>query len=633
MNTSQKEELNRLFEERLPIKLKQVARSLQLLADNGWPQESLQTFSGLIDRICRSCHNFRHEEAEHATRDVGNIIGEIIQHKAYPKEDEVKSKITRLLTIATPQKEVPAAKESSPVDTPHSAEATLPTTQTISPPTLDEHSPKSALPLSKTQETLSSNNVAERAPSLTEIVATPQQSVESATTPAPVEEAPEVTLIVNPQPQGQELQADEAKVSEILHDEPLYFLLGDLEADKLNELMEQSPYFGYQCQLFASTLEVSNACKAQQPAAIVLYFNGEKPEEAFRQTIDEIQAQNESRLPVLTLSGVDNLEARLTSVRAGSNGFFPMPVEISHFIELLDELAIPSQENPYRLLIMEDSKAQAKYFSRIFTAAGIEVKAVHHPKDISAALVEFNPELIIMDMLMPVCSGIELAQVIKQQPNVKNIPIVYLSANNDALDKLEQLTVAGEDFLTKSIRSEQLLDAIQLRLRRARHQARQSVSHPLTGLFTSDHFYSQLKIYLVKLKRDDQKGSLAIINIDGLQGLNDAQGYAAGNRVIKSLAKQLKQRVRFTDLMGHYNQSDFAIFFADCDKASAKAIMQQLDADYSSVIHTHQDQSFSVSFCCGIAETSTDDMTTLKLQAEKALNLAKSQGQSSIVVT
>ncbi|MGQ9837485.1 MAG: response regulator [Cyanobacteriota bacterium] len=81
---------------------------------------------------------------------------------------------------------------------------------------------------------------------------------------------------------------------------------------------------------------------------------------------------------------------------------------------------------------------------------------------------EFNPDLILMDVYMPHCSGLELGTVIRQQPAYVGIPIVFLSTATDLNKQLNTLNLGGGDeFLTKPIQPDHLIMAVYSRAERA----------------------------------------------------------------------------------------------------------------------------------------------------------------------
>ena len=105
----------------------------------------------------------------------------------------------------------------------------------------------------------------------------------------------------------------------------------------------------------------------------------------------------------------------------------------------------------------------------------------------SAELADFQPDLIILDMYMPTCTGTELAKVIRHNDRYVSVPIIYLSAEDDMDKQLDAMSEGGDDFLTKPIQPRHLITTVRNRAARARHLKARMVRDSLTGLFNHTH--------------------------------------------------------------------------------------------------------------------------------------------------
>jgi PleD family two-component response regulator len=83
--------------------------------------------------------------------------------------------------------------------------------------------------------------------------------------------------------------------------------------------------------------------------------------------------------------------------------------------------------------------------------ARMQTQHVGDPMHVMEPLINFRPDLILMDVYMPGCSGLELATAIRQQRDYVGIPIVFLSAETDVEKQLSAMSLGGDDFLTKPI--------------------------------------------------------------------------------------------------------------------------------------------------------------------------------------
>jgi diguanylate cyclase (GGDEF)-like protein len=106
-----------------------------------------------------------------------------------------------------------------------------------------------------------------------------------------------------------------------------------------------------------------------------------------------------------------------------------------------------------------------------------------------------------------------------------------------------------------------------------------------------------------------------------------------GDRVIKSLSRLLKQRLRSSDLVGRYGGEEFAVVLVDSDAATAMKVLDTIRDDFSRLRHLAEEKEFSVTFTCGIADISQfQDGVRLSDAADKALYKAKHAGRNRVML-
>ena len=118
-----------------------------------------------------------------------------------------------------------------------------------------------------------------------------------------------------------------------------------------------------------------------------------------------------------------------------------------------------------RILIVEDDNMLAKVIGDNLRFAGYEVSAAADGHDAVARLRTFQPDLVLLDLMLPDRSGFDLCGVLRQGGRT---PVVILSARAQKADKLRGLKLGADDYLTKPFDLDELLARIQAVLRRSR---------------------------------------------------------------------------------------------------------------------------------------------------------------------
>lgn len=163
----------------------------------------------------------------------------------------------------------------------------------------------------------------------------------------------------------------------------------------------------------------------------------------------------ENARPALIYTGGDSSQAsRLLALRSGGTGYVLEPIVTQ---ELLKQIKIQRNTKPYRVLVMDDSRSQSKYYEKALAKHNFEVHAINDPKLLLKTLESFQPEIVFMDMRMPDCSGIELALLVRQISNYNHLPIIFLSAEESETKKHQALLSGGTHFMVKPPEKEKLI--------------------------------------------------------------------------------------------------------------------------------------------------------------------------------
>ena len=197
----------------------------------------------------------------------------------------------------------------------------------------------------------------------------------------------------------------------------------------------------------------------------------------------------------------------------------------------------------------------------------------------------------------------------------------------------EALSLAGDDFMVIPVEPKRLISAVTTRVRRARLLRGLMVRDGLTGLFNHTAIKEQLNREIVRSNRLKTPLSFAMVDVDYIKKVNDKHGHAAGDRVLKSLARLLKQRLRGTDIVGRYGGEEFAVIMTDTNASDASKVIDEIRQVFSRLIHMSDNKEFKVTFSCGIADIKHfPDAKSVSDAADKALHKAKKKGRNRVAI-
>lgn len=427
------------------------------------------------------------------------------------------------------------------------------------------------------------------------------------------------------------------------HDNRLIFLASTDDAAR-DEIAQQIGYFGYTVRTFAldgNAETAENLCRAllcDEPAALLINETASQRGTkhsggdgfSLAQCVREKRGDNAP--PIVFFSHCTDMATRLQAVRAGGVAYFTHPIEIAEVIDKLDALTAQEIPEPYRVLIVDDEPELREFFSFALREAGLSTRAVENPLNIISELNDFRPDLILMDVYMPSCSGPELAAAICQQEDYVGIPIVFLSAETDVEKQMVAIGTGGDDFLTKPIRPDFLVASVRARAHRSRTVRSFMVRDSLTGLLNHTTTKEQIDIEISRARRTKTLLTLVMLDIDRFKSVNDTHGHLAGDRVIKGLSRLLQQRLRKTDIIGRYGGEEFAILLPDTGAHTAWRVIDEIRRGFAQLRHGAGDDEFHVTFSAGLATfPECENAATLSAAADKALYAAKNGGRDRVV--
>ncbi|MBV9385544.1 MAG: response regulator [Chroococcidiopsidaceae cyanobacterium CP_BM_ER_R8_30] len=208
---------------------------------------------------------------------------------------------------------------------------------------------------------------------------------------------------------------------------------------------------------------------AQPPDGILLDLTGHGT------TRDRVTVLQELRelfptVPVMVMSERDELNERVVISRLGGRRFLPKPIATTQVFEAISQVLPKSQNAEARVMVVDDDPTMLVALSDLLQPWGLQVIGLQDPKQFWNVLTKTNPDLLVMDLEMPTFSGIDLCQVVRQDPIWGNLPILVVTAHTD-MESIQQVFAAGaDDFIGKPVVGPELVTRTISRIDRSRLQ-------------------------------------------------------------------------------------------------------------------------------------------------------------------
>ena len=245
-------------------------------------------------------------------------------------------------------------------------------------------------------------------------------------------------------------------------------LIVDDDSALTDVLAAQLRNFGFATVVEANHALMGDAIQRVRPAAILMDIVFPDSHDAGIRAVQALKDEGLIECPVIFLSVRSDLEARIAAVRAGCDGYLVKPVNLIDLLEILDRLTAADSPDKFRVLIVDDDPEIAEFYASLLGQAGVETAVVTDALGVMGPLREMRPDIILMDIMMPGCTGFELSSAIRQDRAFVQIPIVFLSGSDVEKAWLRAAQAGGDEFIRKTQPPTEVLALILARLKRAR---------------------------------------------------------------------------------------------------------------------------------------------------------------------
>ena len=394
-----------------------------------------------------------------------------------------------------------------------------------------------------------------------------------------------------------------------------------------HDLLTQLEYFGMAAQFI--TWDQSLPAGISGDPLLLLDISS-LPEDKW---LDRIQVlRNQYAIGQLICLAVrSDFEQLQLALRIGCDGCQPEGTPLHTIVAQILELNERQEQEAFRVLIVEDSVTASRVIQRTLEENQIITQVINDPRQVLVALRQFNPDLILMDMYMPNCTGVEAARIIRQHDEFLSIPIVYLSGETNVALQVDAMRLGGDHFLTKPFNPIFLNAIVKSKIERYRALRRSMYHDSLTGLLNHTSGKGTLDVMLSNVAHEGGHLSVVMLDIDHFKNVNDSYGHPVGDQIIRSLSWLLKQRLRKQNILCRYGGEEFLIALPHVNAAQAFAIIDGIRRDFSQIRHPHGDGYFHTSASGGIATfPKYQSSDALIKAADDALYTAKRSGRDRI---
>ncbi|HET9407959.1 MAG TPA: diguanylate cyclase [Candidatus Sulfotelmatobacter sp.] len=291
-----------------------------------------------------------------------------------------------------------------------------------------------------------------------------------------------------------------------------------------------------------------------------------------------------------------------------------------------------------KILLVEDSVMERYKVGAFLKDWGLEHEAVGSGTEAIKALEGTNPpNLVLLDWLLPGADGIDVCRrVRKLGANGEYIYVIMLTAKKEKQDLLTAMEAGADDYLSKPVDPSELRSRIMVgkRILELQQSLRFAATHDfLTNLLNRSEILAALEREFSRSGREEKPAAIILADLDHFKRVNDTLGHAAGDEVLKEVAKRLKVDLRAYDVVGRYGGEEFLVILPGCDLANGVRRADTIRARVGKDPIQTPYGSVSITVSMGVTVTSpllTQSVAETLREADMSLYAAKNSGRNRV---
>ena len=313
-------------------------------------------------------------------------------------------------------------------------------------------------------------------------------------------------------------------------------------------------------------IEAVEKAKEYKPFAILLDVM--IPKKDGWEVLSDLKSDDITKsIPVVITSMIDNKDL---GYALGATDYLVKPIDRETLIKTLSEFTLTTKrkKRQVNILLIDDEEITHEMIAKILEPAGFNLLHAYTGDEGLKSAIEYKPDLILLDLIMPDVNGFEVAENIKKHPASSQIPIFIITSKDLTVEERMRLSnnidrvigkkIFSSEELTRSIRELELI-----------YPQKAGLFDDVTGLLDHNYFNIRLAQEINRAKRYHIAFSVILIDVDNFKEYNDLVGNFHSDIALKKIADIFKKSLRGSDVVVRFGYDEFAIILNNTLKEPA----------------------------------------------------------------
>lgn len=300
------------------------------------------------------------------------------------------------------------------------------------------------------------------------------------------------------------------------------------------------------------------------------------------------------------------------------------------------------------ILVADDEPVNRKLIQRRLEREDYEVITAEDGEEALKLIRGRKPDLVLLDVMMPVIDGFEVCREVKSDTETREIPVIFLSARDETEIKINGFALGANDYISKPFKAEELMARVNVALRMkhekdllrstaeeaiadAEQSRERAMTDALTGLYNRYGLQRALARERAGANRYSRPLSCLMIDLDKFKNVNDTFGHPTGDLAIRQTSQILTDALRRSDLVFRYGGEEFLVLLPETNLNGARGLANKIRSMTEDWVFGSAKKSFQLTLSVGVAELrASESGHDMIARADMALYRAKERGRNRV---
>lgn len=317
---------------------------------------------------------------------------------------------------------------------------------------------------------------------------------------------------------------------------------------------------------------------------------------------------------------------------------------------------ISVKERP-QIMLIEDSRLYQKYLIDICIKNEFDYLSAFDGLEAIEMLYTARPDLILLDIHLPGKNGYEICEHIRHSPSINQIPIIFITSNDNQDDIVKGFKLGGNDYVTKpfnqvilesrirsqldNVKNRALLNSYIVELESINNKLQEEKEHSeylasrdhLTGIFNRRYIQSRIMEMIGENHTGTLNFTMALFDIDNFKSVNDQYGHPCGDFVLKEVVNIINIHAREEDCLSRWGGEEFLLMLSYTSLDMALPIVEQIRRAVENHLFRYTNETFNLTITCGISSfQQNENYKSIFKRIDDALYEGKNSGKNKIII-